>query len=322
MSADELIDLAFSRASKVEVKVAKRVPTIVKVKRKETARITSVKHVLVDRLMRTVEDMPMLGDLHPFYRELADVLVGVDRLKKSLGALKWAAEKIGEIADQCIWGMRGAKTITAAANIRREAYGRIASIIKQISGELDFLQEAREKLVELPSIDPEMATIVVAGYANVGKSTFVKAVSTAKPRVAAYPFTTKEVIVGHRDTVHGRCQIIDTPGLLDRPLSERNKMELQAITALKHLADAIVFMVDPSETCGYPLNSQVNLYREILGEFKDVPILKVLNKMDIASQSQVEEAKKGLSGDLFEAVSSQKKGTEEIFETALKLALA
>jgi len=99
-------------------------------------------------------------------------------------------------------------------------------------------------------------------------------------------------------------------------------MELQAITALKHLADAIVFMVDPSETCGYPLNSQVNLYREILGEFKDVPILKVLNKMDIASQSQVEEAKKGLSGDLFEAVSSQKKGTEEIFETALKLALA
>lgn len=320
MSAEELIDLAFSRASKAEVAVPKRVPILLKVKRKEIARVTAVKQVLMDRLMKPVKEVPKVEEVHPFYRELADVLVGVGGLKKSLGALKWAAKMVGDLADRYTRRIRGTKTITEAANARREAYGRIASIIKQISGELEFLREARKKLKHLPSIDTKMITIVVAGYANVGKSTFVKRVSTAKPEVAVYPFTTKEVIVGHRDTASGRCQVIDTPGLLDRPLGERNKIELQAIIALKHLADVIVFMADPSETCGYTLRSQLNLYQEILDQFKGIPILRVLNKVDLADRTKIEEAKRWLGSDTFEAISTQKIGTEEIFEEALKVA--
>lgn len=321
MSADELIDLAFSRASKAEVAVPKRVPILLKVKRKEIERITTVKQVLTERLMKPVNEVPRVEEIHPFYRELAEVLVGIGGLKKSLGALKWAAKMVSDLADHYTRMTRRAGTITDAAKARREAYGRIASIIRQISGEIEFLRKARKKLEDIPSIDTEMITIVVAGYANVGKSTFVKGVSTAKPEVAVYPFTTKEIIVGHRDTAHGRCQVIDTPGLLDRPLSKRNKIELQAIIALKHLADVIVFMTDPSETCGYPLSHQLNLYHEILEMFKGIPVLKMLNKVDLAEQAQIEEAKRGLGGDTFEAVSTQKIGIEEIFEATLKIAV-
>lgn len=320
MSSKELIDLAFSRASKTEVAIPKRVPILLKVKRKEVARITTVKDVLIDRLMKPVNEVPRVEEIHPFYRELADVLVGVGGLKKSLGALKWAAKMVGDLADHYTRRARMARTITEAANARREAYGRIASIIRQISGELEFLREARKKLEGITSIDPEMLTIVVAGYANVGKSTFVKEVSTAKPEVAVYPFTTKEIFVGHRDTAYGRCQVIDTPGLLDRPLSKRNKIELQAIIALKYLANVIVFMADPSETCGYTFSNQLNLYKEILDEFKGIPIIKVLNKVDLADRTKIEEAKQCLGSDIFEAISTQKIGTEEIFEEALKIA--
>jgi len=319
MSAEELIDLAFSRASKPEVAIPKRVPTLLKVKRKEIARITTVKQVLMDRLMKPVNEVPRVEEIHPFYRELADVLVGVGGLKKSLGALKWAAKMVSDLADHYTRVTRRAGTITEAAKARREAYGRIASIVRQISSEIEFLREARKKLEDIPSIDPEMITIVVAGYANVGKSTFVKGISTAKPEVAVYPFTTKEIIVGHRDAASGRCQVIDTPGLLDRPLSERNKIELQAIIALKYLADVIVFMADPSETCGYKFSNQLNLYQEILDRFKGIPILKVLNKVDLADPAKIEEAKRSLGSDTFEAISTQKIGTEEIFEEALKI---
>lgn len=320
-SAEELIDLAFRRASQVRVTVLKRVPTIVKVRQKELTRITTVKQILTDRLKKPLEEIPKIDELHPFYRELVDVLVGVDRLKKSLGALNWAVKMIGDLADRYTRRARGTKTISEAANVRKEAYGRIASIIKQISGELNFLREARERLTALPSIDPEMLTLVVAGYANVGKSTFVKQVSTAKPEIATYPFTTKEIIVGHRDTAHGRCQIIDTPGLLDRPLSGRNRMELQAIIALRHLADVIVFMTDPSETCGYPFDRQISLYREISKEFSDIPIIGVINKVDLTSRGRIEEAKNVLGASSFEAVSSQNVGVQEIFEEALKKAV-
>jgi nucleolar GTP-binding protein len=320
LSAEKLIDLAFSRASKKEMTFPKRVPTIVKVKRKEAARVTSVGQLLADRLMKTVKEAPKVDEIHPFYKELADVLVGVIKLKKSLGALNWAAKMVDDLAYRYTKRINGAKTVTDAGNLRKEAYGRIASIVKRISKDLDFLQEAQGKLLAIPSIDTEMITIVVAGYANTGKSTFVKQVSTAKPKIAAYPFTTKEISVGHRDTSHGRCQIIDTPGLLDRPLSERNKIELQAIIALKYLADVIIFIADPSETCGYPFNRQVNLYKEILNEFKDVPTIQVLNKADLTDKAKIEKAKQEIGRDSFEANSPQNIGVQEIFEEALKKA--
>jgi len=322
LSAEKLIDLAFSRASKKEKTFPKNIPPTVKVKQKEAARVTSVGQLLADRLMKTVKETPKIDEIHPFYKELADVLVGVVKLKKSLGALNWAAKMVDDLAYRYTKRINYAKTINDAANLRKEAYGRIASIIKQISKDLDFLREAQDKLLAIPSIDTEMITIVVAGYANTGKSTFVRQVSTAKPEIAAYPFTTKEINLGHRNTSYGRCQIIDTPGLLDRPLNERNKIELQSIIALKYLADGIVFMTDPSETCGYPFSRQLNLYKEILKEFSDIPIIKVLNKIDLANKTKIEKAKQEIGGDSFEAISSQNIGVKEIFEEAVKKAAA
>ena len=58
-------------------------------------------------------------------------------------------------------------------------------------------------------------------------------------------------------------QMVDTPGLLDRPLYERNDIELQAILALNYLANLILFIIDASEFCGYTIDEQINLFKEI-----------------------------------------------------------
>jgi nucleolar GTP-binding protein len=76
-------------------------------------------------------------------------------------------------------------------------------------------------------------------------------------------------------------QIIDTPGLLDRPLTSRNDIELQAIAALTHLADVIVFITDPSETCGYLFKDQLSLLNQIQDVFKDKKFIIVENKVDL-----------------------------------------
>ncbi len=54
------------------------------------------------------------------------------------------------------------------------------------------------------------------------------------------------------------CQVVDTPGLLDHPLEERNTIEMQAITALAHLRAAVLYILDLSEQCGQPLEQQVS----------------------------------------------------------------
>lgn len=53
--------------------------------------------------------------------------------------------------------------------------------------------------------------------------------------VQPYAFTTKSLFVGHMDYRYLRWQVIDTPGILDRPLEERNTIEMQACRSALHL---------------------------------------------------------------------------------------
>jgi len=148
-----------------------------------------------------------------------------------------------------------------------------------VAEDLRRVGEARDALRDLPDIRPDEPTIVVAGYPNVGKSSFVNEVTRADNEIARYPFTTRGIQIGHFERDHIRYQIIDTPGLLDRPETERNDIESQAVSALAHLADAVVFVADASEACGYPLSAQLDLRDAVVERF-DAPVLTVCNKSD------------------------------------------
>ncbi len=75
--------------------------------------------------------------------------------------------------------------------------------------------------------------------------------------------------------------MIDTPGLLDRPLDERNEIELQAISALRYVGDVLLFIVDPSEECGFTMAEQEKLLDEVRHTV-NIPVLVVANKIDVA----------------------------------------
>jgi nucleolar GTP-binding protein len=163
--------------------------------------------------------------------------------------------------------------------VRKRAVARLASMVHQIDKDLLFLNEVRNVLRKLPHVE-EAYTIVIAGYPNVGKSSFIRRVSSADPQVAAYPFTTKGIIVGHRDMGRERIQFVDTPGILDRPAEERNQIERQALSAMMNVANIVLFILDPSEHCGYPMEVQLRLLEEVRG-MVSVPVIVVANKSDI-----------------------------------------
>lgn len=56
---------------------------------------------------------------------------------------------------------------------------------------------------------------------------------------------------------------MDTPGILDHPLEDRNTIEMQAITALAHLRAAVLYVMDLSEQCGHGLVEQLELFRNL-----------------------------------------------------------
>ena len=65
--------------------------------------------------------------------------------------------------------------------------------MKQQKGALEYLEQVRQHMMRLPSIDPTTRTIIVAGYPNVGKSSFMNKVTRANVEVQPYAFTTKSL---------------------------------------------------------------------------------------------------------------------------------
>ena len=265
-------------------------PGIDRLRRLELRRVREVRKYLFDAFRDVALGMPFLDSLHPFYRELIELMIDRATYKHSLAKVGHATKAVSSIYKDAVVAIRSATTNLEILKARRNFLARIRDLLTDLKPELDFLKDAAAKLDKLPSIDPNLFTIVVAGMPNVGKSSFVRCVSSGKPKVAEYPFTTKELHVGHFTVLNDvKVQVIDTPGLLDRPLSERNKIELQAILALKHLAHVIVFIIDPTNHSGYPLNEQVNLLRDVSNNFGS-PIILLLNKIDIASEAEVSNA--------------------------------
>ena len=100
-------------------------------------------------------------------------------------------------------------------------------------------------------------------------------------------------------------QIIDTPGLLDRPLSKRNDIEKQAIAALRHLADLIVFIFDPTGTSGYKMEEQTMMLENIKMLFNDVPFLIVENKVDVKNTGSANQKISCTTGEGIEPLRQQ-----------------
>lgn len=182
--------------------------------------------------------------------------------------------------------------------LKRAALGRMATIMKRQKDSLAYLEQVRQHMSRLPSIDPNTRTLLICGYPNVGKSSFMNKVTRADVDVQPYAFTTKSLFVGHMDYKYLRWQVIDTPGILDHPLDQRNTIEMQSITALAHLRACILFFIDLSEQCGYSIAEQCRLYHAIKPLFANKPIVLVVNKIDVMTPDQLDADNRALIDEI------------------------
>jgi nucleolar GTP-binding protein len=281
LTAKQLLDQSIRRTKKIQIHDRDKRYEIKKI---VIARTDIFIAELTARLESYVKNFPSIDKLPMFYQEIIDIKIDTDKLKKSLGAVDWARKTVMMVYSTQSSSLTKTGNVEFLKQKQKEIYGRVSSIIKQVDKNLIFLAGAQKILRTFPDIE-DVPTVVIAGYPNVGKSSLIRQLSAAKPEVAQYPFTTKQIYVGHMEkTVRyekKQYQIIDTPGLLDRPLSERNNIEKQAIAALRHLADLIVFIFDPSGTSGYQMDEQTLMLENIKKLFNDVPFIIVENKVDI-----------------------------------------
>ncbi|OBZ70927.1 putative nucleolar GTP-binding protein 1 [Grifola frondosa] len=234
-----------------------------------------------EKLGAILEDFPIIDDLHPFLSSLLNVLYDKNHYKLALGQLRTARHLIDQVAKDYVRLLKFGDSLYRCKQLKRAALGRMATIMKRQNEALEFLEEVRKHLSRLPNIDPSARTLLICGYPNVGKSSFLNKVTRADVDVQPYAFTTKSLFVGHLDHRYMRWQVVDTPGVLDRPLEDMGTIEMQSITALAHLRACILYFMDLSEQCGYAVEAQCKLFHSIRPLFANKPTVVVLNKADV-----------------------------------------
>ena len=98
--------------------------------------------------------------------------------------------------------------------------------------------EEKELILELKLI----ADVGIVGFPNVGKSTLISRVSRAKSKIAGYPFTTKEPVLGIVDLGDEHIVFADMPGLIEnahagRGLGDRFLRHIERTKMLIHMVD-------------------------------------------------------------------------------------
>jgi GTPase len=155
----------------------------------------------------------------------------------------------------------------------------------------------------------------LVGLPNAGKSTFLAAVSAAKPKIADYPFTTLHpnlgvVSIGERDFV-----LADIPGLIEGAsegagIGDRFLGHIERCGVLIHLIDGTQ---DDIEASYRTIRNELSAYDERLGE---KPELVVLNKVDAIEpddlKQKVKLLKKLSKADVFQVSAATGKGVDMV----------
>ncbi|KAI0489755.1 P-loop containing nucleoside triphosphate hydrolase protein [Xylaria cf. heliscus] len=300
-TSTEFLDIVLSRTQR-------RLPTqirsgfkISRIRAFYTRKVKFTAETFSEKLSLILEGFPRLNDLHPFHKDLMNTLYDADHFRIALGQLATAKSLIESIARDYVRLLKYAQSLYQCKQLKRAALGRMATLTRRLKDPLVYLDQVRQHLGRLPSIDPTARTLLICGFPNTGKSSFLKSISRADVEVMPYAFTTKSLFVGHFDYQYLRFQAIDTPGVLDHPLEEMNTIEMQSITAIAHLRAAILYFMDLSEQCGYSVKSQMQLFRSLKPLFANKLIFIVINKIDVLKRDQLDA---DTAAELDELVSS------------------
>jgi GTP-binding protein len=133
-----------------------------------------------------------------------------------------------------------------------------------------------------------LADAALLGFPNAGKSSLLRRISNAKPKVAAYPFTTIAPVLGTVDAPDGRqLTVADVPGLLEGAhegvgLGDEFLAHLERARLLLHVIDA----TEPVAERFVAINRELRGYGAGLDER---PQIVVLNKLDLVGEPPVFE---------------------------------
>ncbi|KAH0640459.1 hypothetical protein KY285_037045 [Solanum tuberosum] len=264
------------------------------------------------------ENFPNKKYLHPYERSLIELTLGDGNYEDVLGKLEALRKKVVSVGKEHA-------SLCAKSLSKREAEERLNEGLKRIEEIFDGDGKAVDELLNIaktlramPVVDLETPTLCLVGAPNVGKSSLVRILSTGKPEICNYPFTTRGILMGHINLSYQNFQVTDTPGILRRSDEERNNLEKLTLAVLTHLPTAVLYVHDLSGECGMSPSDQFVIYKEMRERFSSHIWLDVVSKCDLLQASPVIFATDDCNVDNFELVRYRKMGPDGALNVSVK----
>ena len=288
----EILDAAFRKAHRASAHGTSRLD-----RSRRNAKLRIVRSTAI--ILRTIRGLGKSATTPPL-TELDNRLLNTQfpegSLERSMRRIRTAEGRMRRLLQEEEARLATLSTEEEFGDLVRRTYGRLASYVQEIDPDLERLHEIIRFRRARPEVLPGVPSIVVAGFPNVGKSSLVGRLSSAKPEVAPYAFTTRAIVVGHTDLGFDRLQVVDTPGVLGRT-ARSNKAEQEALAVVGTQPTIILFVLDPTGSSGYPLSDQEGLLERWKTEFPGIPIIPVETKADVGKSGSGRLAVSSVSGE-------------------------
>lgn len=147
-------------------------------------------------------------------------------------------------------------------------------------------EEGEERTIEIEL--KLLADVGLVGFPNAGKSTLLSAMSGAKPKIAAYPFTTLEPNLGVITMPDYRTFVMaDIPGIIE----EAHEGKGLGIQFLRHIErnNLLLFMVSVEEDIEKEYNILLNELESYRADLLHKPRILAITKMDLKENYELEQ---------------------------------
>ncbi len=184
----------------------------------------------------------------------------------------------------------GARAVVAHGGRGGAGNRRFRTAVRQAPRTAEFGGLGEELILDLRL--KLLADAALLGFPNVGKSSLLRRLSNAKPKVADYPFTTIEPVLGVVDlAVDRQVTVMDVPGLLEGA-AEGHGLGLDFLAHLER-ARLLLHVVDAALEPEAAVRGLVAIHAELAAYQADLarrPRVIVLNRTDLVPEPRVEQA--------------------------------
>ncbi|XP_009612741.1 uncharacterized protein LOC107778132 [Nicotiana tabacum] len=233
------------------------------------------------------ENFPNKRYLHPYERSLIELTLGDGNYEEVLGKLEALRKRVVSVGKEHASLCAKSLSKREAEERLNEGMKRIEEIFGRDGKAVDELLNIAKTLRAMPVVNLETPTLCLVGAPNVGKSSLVRVLSTGKPEICNYPFTTRGILMGHITLSYQNFQVTDTPGILRRCDEDRNNLEKLTLAVLTHLPTAVLYVHDLSGECGMSPSDQFVIYKEMRERFSSHIWLDIVSKCDLLQASPV-----------------------------------